>query len=319
MTTRSVHVLLSALLILGFTTTHAVAGAVGTTFISFNDEIGIGLLTDQSSLNYLTAPAGLPNHGIINGAGYVYLFDNDERVATNSPNEVSIVARLQPCMDTASGATICLFIADKNNVNDAVLACFSSDDPGIGTLIRADGSSTNLGINFECGIQDFTLTYNTQSERATLMRENNGVSVFLDAAFALTAPTSVVVGITTDGPAVIRNFGAFGPDIPDFPPVGDPLDQNNPWVDFSMTSSGTGAENSPFMFLAEALAVANPGATISIVPGTDSDEKPTINQNVFLANSNAAAGSVSIGVPARSSSAEEAKIGFISKGRSPDR
>ena len=212
-----------------------------------------------------------------------------------------------------------LFIADAADTGISLTACFSSDNSGVGTLRRPDGSFINLGISFPGAAQDYTLTYNTQTERATLMRKNDMVSVSLDVAFGIYGPAAVVVGIVTDGPAVIRNFGATGPDIPDFPLVGDPLDPNNPWVDFSMTSSGTGAENSPFMFLAEALAVANPGATISIVPGTDSDEKPTINQNVFLANSNAASGSVSIGVPARSSSAEEAKIGFISKGRSPTR
>ena len=315
--TRPLPKPLSALLILGFTATHALAG---TTFINFNDtQLGIGLLTDQTPPNVLTAPAGTPHHGVFSGAGFVFLEENSMSVVTNKPNEVSIVGRLAPFNDIDPGVTLCLFIADAADTGISLTACFSADNTGVSTLRRPDGSFINLGINLWGATQDFTLTYNTQTELATLMRENDMVSVSLDVAFGIYGPAAVVVGIVTDGPAVIRNFGATGPDIPDFPIVGDPLDPNNPWVDFSMTSSGTGAENSPFMFLAEALAVANPGATISIVPGTDSDEKPTINQNVFLANSNAASGSVSIGVPARSSSAEEAKIGFISKGRSPDR
>ena len=93
------------------------------------------------------------------------------------------------------------------------------------------------------------------------------------------------------------------------------LDQDNRGVEVSVSSGGTGAENSPFMFLAEALAAANPGATISIVPGTDSTEKPMVNQSVTLANSDFAGGSVSIGVSARRD-ADLSSEGFISRGSS---
>ncbi|MDK1022231.1 MAG: hypothetical protein QGD90_11415 [Candidatus Hydrogenedentes bacterium] len=307
---RCLPSLLSVLLIVGITVTPAWAG---TTFISFENDVG--LLTDQSPPNVLTAPPGDPKHGVFSGAGFVFLEDNSVRVDTTKPNEVSIVARLAPFLDIDSGVTLCLVIADKDDTGIAVLACFSADNSGVGTLKRPDGSFINLGINLWGATQDYTLTYNTQTELATLMRQNNGVSVSLPVAFGIDDPTSVVVGITTDGTARVRNFTAFGPGIPDYPVVGDPLDPDNPWVDFSMTSSGTGAENSPFMFLAEALAVANPGATISIVPGTDSTEKPMVNQSVTLANSDFAGGSVSIGVSARRD-ADLSSEGFISRGSS---
>ncbi len=225
---------------------------------------------------------------------------------------MSIVARLQPCADTDPGATLCLFIANRDNIGDAVLACFSSDNPNAGTLIPVSGSSINLGINLPCGIQDFTLTYNTQTERATLMRQNGGVSVIREIAFGINDPAAVVVGLVTDGAAVVRKFIATGPDIPEFPGV---LNKDNPWVDFSQMSSGRGSEIFPFKFLSGALAVANPGATVSIVPGTNSTEKPTIMQNVILANSDFASGSVSIGVSARRD-ADLSTEGFVSRGSS---
>lgn len=317
MTTKSTHhlpAILSVLLLAGFTVTSAWAG---TTYISFENDVG--LLTDQTPPGVLTTPPGDPKHGVFSGSGYVFLSDGG-RVETTKPNEVSIVAKLQPFTDLDSGVTLCMFIADASDTGYAVTACFDADNADLATLRRPDGSWINLGINFWGATQDYTLTYNTQTEEATLMRQNNGVSVSLSVAFGIDDPTSVVVGITTDGTARVRAFTATGVDIPDYPSVGDPLIPSNPWVDFSLTETGNGAQTDPFKLLSEALAAADPGATISIVPGTDSTEQPTINQSVTLANSDFAIGSVSIGVSARSAAPEEEqRTGFISKGPSPNR
>lgn len=46
------------------------------------------------------------------------------------------------------------------------------------------------------------------------------------------------------------------------------LDPDNVYVDVSFTGSEIGTENSPFNSIAEAISVANPGATIHIAPGS---------------------------------------------------
>lgn len=276
-----------------------------TALIKFNDVDGIGLLTDQSPPNVLTAPAGTPNHGIFSGAGVVFLFESGQKVETNSPNSVSVTIKVNPFADT--GDSLCMFIADRDDTGIAVLACFSSADATFVTLIPAEGNSTNLNNSlFPNAPQEFTLTYDIFTERATLFSETEAP---VSRDIALMGAQNVVIGIVTDGAAVVRQFTTTGHDIPEFPVV-DPLDSDNPWLDFGVSSGGNGAQSDPFNTLSDALAAANPGATISINPGTDSTEMPTINQNVTLANANAAGGSVSIGVPARSNAD---RSGFVSR------
>ncbi len=60
MTTKFFRCLLGGVLIAGLIAPRALAGGLGTTTISFDDEIGIGLLTDQTLSNVLTAPMGTP-------------------------------------------------------------------------------------------------------------------------------------------------------------------------------------------------------------------------------------------------------------------
>lgn len=316
MTTKLLLCLLSAVLIAGSIAPPAMAGVEGTTTISFNDEVGIGLLTEQFPPGILTAPAGLPNHGIFSGPGIVFLSDGVDPIDTNSPNSVSVTIRINPFAD--AGTLLCMFIADRDFTGDAVVACFSSALPTLVTLTPAEGFSINLDNGtFPNAPQDFTLTYNIATERATLFSATE-TPVIRD--IALKGALNVVIGIVTESAAVVRKFIATGPDIPNFPPVGDPLDPANPWVDFSMSSSGTGAQNSPFHTLAEALLAADPaGATISIVPGMDSSETftggSTINQIVMLSNSDGGIGSVSIGVSARRDLPAK-ESGFVSRGGS---
>ncbi len=320
MTTKSTHHLpgiLSVLLLVAFALSPAWAG---TTDISFENDVG--LLTDQTPPGFLTTPPGDPKHGIFSGAGYVYLYDAGARIDTNSPNSVSVTIRINPAADAGTG--LHMFIADRDFPLDSVLASFSSSSPTFVTLNSADGSFVNLDNSFAPNAaQDFTLTYDIVTERATLFSQTDG-PVFRD--IALKGAQNVVIGIVTDGAAVVRTFSATGVDIPDYPSVGDPLIPSNPWVDFSLTDTGNGAQTNPFKTLAEALAAAAPDATVSIVPGVDSTETFTeaggseISQSVTLANSDFASGSVSIGVPTRSPSPEEEqRTGFISKGPSPNR
>jgi len=154
---------------------------------------------------------------------------------------------------------------------------------------------------------------------ATLSRASGGTPVSITGA--LNGVQNFVIGLTTSGGGVqLRQFTATGVDIPDYPSMGDPLDPDNPWVNFGITR-GTGAENDPFSTLTEALAAANPaGATIHIIPQTDSPETFTfaggneIDQIVTLVNSNPGGEfGVQIGVPSRRD-VDLSTEGFVSRG-----
>jgi hypothetical protein len=109
------------------------------------------------------------------------------------------------------------------------------------------------------------------------------------------------------------NVTFTGTDVPLFPPLFDPM---NVWVDFSETC-GNGGQTYPLGLLAEAVAEADPGAAVLIVPGTNSSETfaggSAINSAMTLANADPGSGTVSIGVTARrGQSTGQSKTGFVS-------
>lgn len=323
MTMRFISCLLGGALIAGLITTQAVAGALGTTFIDF--ETDAGLLTAQSPPGIFTGANdnATMNKGVFSDVGTAWLFSSGLVTATST---VTLKIKLNVITDTASGsnnnnADICMFFQSASDPTDVCSACFDGiDHLSTGELIGATGNFNNLTILLPAATIDFTFVYDPVQDKATLSSQEAVMerSVFL----ALDGATSFYMGLfSTGGPIQLREFTAIGADIPDFPVVGDPLDPANPWVNFSLSSSGTGAENAPFHTLAAVLAAPIlPAAMIHIVPGTNSSEKFTggneINQNVFLVT--AGGGSVSIGVPARRDTAL-AESGFVSRGGSSRR
>lgn len=300
MTTKLFWCVLGGVLIAGFLASPAMAG---TTFIDFNPELG-HLANDQSPPGVL---ANSGNKGVFSSAGTAFLNDGMRIVASN---QVSITIKLNPVSD-AFGAEMCMFIADRDFPADAVTACFNGDaHPSTGDLNSPWVNGVSLGISFPAATDDFTLLYEPGQDKATLSRASGGTPVSIFGA--LNGVQNFVIGLTTSGGGVqLRQFTAAGDDIPDYPSMGDPLDPDNPWVNFGLTR-GTGAESDPFDTLTEALAAANPDATIHIIPQTDSPETFTggneINQSVTLVNSNPSGEfGVQIGVPSRRES------GFVSR------
>lgn len=100
-----------------------------------------------------------------------------------------------------------------------------------------------------------------------------------------------------------------------------PVDFDNLFVNFGLALNGNGADVAPFNNMVDAVAVANPGATINLVPGSSSETftgASSITKQLTLVNSDPGLGSVTIGqggAPARSEEPE----GFVSRTkRSPN-
>lgn len=95
-----------------------------------------------------------------------------------------------------------------------------------------------------------------------------------------------------------------------------PLDPDNVFVDFDAGSNGTGAETSPFDNLADAIAAANAGATITLQPGSSAETFAgggAVSKSLTLVNGNGGGGPVSIGASGARITGKS-RQGFVSSG-----
>ncbi len=305
MTTKPTHRLpglLSVLLVAGFSAPPAWAG---TTFIEFLSGIG--------PLNLKTSGAGVLStsggDAVFTGSNTTYLNDGGGQQETSGGIVTVFMEGFQPFQVEPGGLAI--VITDGSTTVTATVVDIAP--LGYPDVLLSDGQGNLDSVEFYYPAADnnfMTLVYNPSTFMVTLTIQGfGGDTATLSGIFM----DDIAPGVSaTSSAANFDDITIDGPGIPNYPTVGDPLDPDNPWVDFSLTSSGTGAETDPFHTLAGALAAANPGATISMVPGTDSTETPTVNQSVTLANSDFASGSVSIGVSARRD-ADLSGGGFVSR------
>lgn len=262
-----------------------------------------------SGAGNLTASGG---RGVFTGPNITMLSDGNGVAESSSGTVTVTMSGFTPSAVDDSGLTI--RITDgSTTITATVIDLFDDDFPDV---LITDGSDTDSAEFFapNSGTNFMTLEYDPVSDTATVTIQGFGGN---------TAELSDInLGTVQMGVQAANNQANFdtitftGQDVPLFPPVFDPA---NPWVDFGADPCGNGAQGYPFDLLADAVAAADPGATVSIVPGTDGAETFTdagaINAALTLTNSDSGSGAVRIGVVARRAGPAPSKTGFVSRPR----
>ncbi len=261
-----------------------------------------------SGAGNLTASGG---RGVFTGANITMLSDGNG-VAESSSGTVTItMSGFTPSDVDASGLAI--RITDGPTI--VTLTVDDIEEDGFPDVVLTDGESID-GAEFfapNSGTNFMTLQYNPVTDVATAT-----IQGFMGNTATI---SDVAMGAVEMGVAAMNSAASFGgitfngTDVPLFPPA---FNAANPWVDFGADPCGNGAEGYPFALLADAVAAADPGATVSIVPGTDGPETFTdagaIDTALTLTNSDSGSGAVRIGIAARRANEPKRSVtGFVSQ------
>ena len=285
----------------------AASAAAETATIDFN--CGTGRLDLKTSgAGDLISSGG---RGVFTGANITMLSDGAGSPETSGGTVTINMVNFTPSAVDDSGLTI-VITDGSTTVTATVIDLFADEFPDV---LLTDGEdidsveffAPNSATNF------MTLTYSAASDTVSLT-----IQGFMGNTATLTGIDmgNIQMGVQAENNQA--NFGDItfnGPDVPLFPPL---FDSANLWVDFGAPPCGNGAQGYPFNLLASAVSAADPGAVVSLVPGTSSSETfsggSAINAPLTLANADPGSGGVQIGVVARrSSEIKKSTTGFVSR------
>jgi hypothetical protein len=282
---------------------------------AFSDTATISFDCGTGRLDFKTSGTGdlvaSGGRGVFTGANVTFLSDGSGQAETSGGTVTIHMSDFRPFDVDDSGLSI--RITDGSTTVTATVIDFFTDD--LPDVLLTDGTDIDLVEFFAPNASNnfMTLVYNATTNVAMVTIQGFGG----DTA-TLTDINMGPIQMGVQAANNQANFGGItfaGPDIPLFPPVFDPA---NPWVDFGAAPCGNGAPGYPFNLLADAVAAADPGATVSIVPGTDGSETFTgagaISTALSLENSDPGSGSVRVGVTTRrSSEIKRSTTGFVSR------
>jgi len=258
----------------------------------------------------LTASGG---RAVFTGANRTMLSDETGQPQTAGGTVTINMTGFNPSAVEAGGLAI--VVTDGTRTVTATVTDIGED--GFPDVLLSDGENLaaveffapNSATNF------MTFQYNPVSDTASVT-----IQGFAGDTATLTDVMLGELQMGVSATSSVANFNdiAFAAtEIPLYPPL---FNAANPWVDFAADPCGNGSEPEPFDLLADAVTVADGGATVSIIPGTPSNETfvddSAIDTSLILTNAEPGNGSVSIGVTARRAPpVDRAKTGFVSRPR----
>lgn len=254
------------------------------------------------------------NRAVFTGANTTFLSDGNGQPQISGGTVTVNMTGFSPA--AVEPANLEIIITDGATTVTATVT--DIEDDGFPDVLLTDGENVD-GVEFfapNSGTNFMTLEYNPVSNTVTLT-----IQGFQGDTATLTGVTmgNVQMGVRATGSEASFNDIAFaGSDVPLFPPL---FNAANPWVDFAAGPCGNGAQTYPFDTLEEGVNAAESGATISIVPGTQSGETFTganaIDTPMALTNAEPGNGTAWIGfIGRRSESTEPARTGFVARPRS---